>query len=385
MREFTRVLRFLIENEKQVHFQVAAVVAVGVLAFQSGCAPTALGDGPRRVAVTKTTERVILPTYADLSKMTGELSSSLDDLADQPSSADLAALREQYLAVRAPLEESRAFSFGPADERHSLTQLDQAPVDGAKLDAELAADTELTVEHVASLGANKRGLHAIEYLLYSPEQDAADAALVDAGIDGARRRQFLSALGELVSKEAHALEHAWSPDGDDYFDLLTQPGGPDSAFANVQGAVDLLLNQLVIASENAERSKLGRPLGVDGGGVDPSRQESERSGASLLELRAAVRGIHNLYRGDRERDTDESLSHLVHSRSPSADVHTLAAFEAAEQALEAIPEPFTTALEQNNKRVEAAYEAMKELRRLLATEVIGSLGGSLKFSDNDGD
>jgi hypothetical protein len=35
--------------------------------------------------------------------------------------------------------------------------------------------------------------------------------------------------------------------------------------------------------------------------------------------------------------------------------------------------------------VQAAYEAMKSLKRVFATEVLSSLGASLKFSDNDGD
>ena len=35
--------------------------------------------------------------------------------------------------------------------------------------------------------------------------------------------------------------------------------------------------------------------------------------------------------------------------------------------------------------VTAAYDAMKGLKRVLATEVLSSLGASLKFSDNDGD
>src|SRR6478735_7777142 len=111
MREFSRVLRFLIENENQVHFRLSALSLAALVAFAPGCAPSALGDGPRRVTLTKTTERVILPTYAELARTTGELSSGLTELAEQPGSADLALLREQYLAVRQPLEESRAFSF----------------------------------------------------------------------------------------------------------------------------------------------------------------------------------------------------------------------------------------------------------------------------------
>jgi predicted lipoprotein len=59
--------------------------------------------------------------------------------------------------------------------------------------------------------------------------------------------------------------------------------------------------------------------------------------------------------------------------------------DAATTAVAAIPEPFTAALNDSPETVTAAYDAMKALKRVLATEVLSSLGASLKFSDNDGD
>ena len=51
----------------------------------------------------------------------------------------------------------------------------------------------------------------------------------------------------------------------------------------------------------------------------------------------------------------------------------------------AIPVPYRSALVDQRLEVAAAHAAVKELKRILATEVIGSLGATLKFNANDGD
>ena len=100
--------------------------------------------------------------------------------------------------------------------------------------------------------------------------------------------------------------------------------------------------------------------------------------------------MHNVYLGrnvDDELDDPSlpSLSSLVRAKSPAADRAALSAFELAESSVSAIPEPLGSALEEQPSTVSEAYEAIKTLKRVLATEVLGTLGASLKFSDNEGD
>jgi predicted lipoprotein len=377
------------EIEKQFQVRAGVPAARWLLAAalsMLGCAPTPLPDGERRVALRETTEDVILPTYAELSARCTELSSLLDELAEAPRDADLSAVRGAYLATREPWEESQAFAFGPAADLHAQAGLDQSPLDIQKLDLELASDRELTFGHVRSLGANKRGLQAIEYLLF-PEDDAElEAALLGDDVAGDRRRRFLSAAGQVVAANAEQLSNAWQPEAGDYAGRFTQPGGPESVSSNVQAALDTLLNETVVLSEVVANVKLGKPLGVTTGGeVDPSLQESARSGAALRDVLANLRGMRNVYLATRDGTVGTSLSSLVHARSPTTDLHARAALADAEAAVLAIPEPLTLALQESPETVTEAYESVKSLKRVLATEVLGTLGASLKFSDNDGD
>jgi predicted lipoprotein len=350
------------------------------------CAPVGLPDGERRVALRGATEKVILPTYGELSTRSGELASLLDELASTPAGGDLVAIRRAYRDVRAPLEESAAFGFGPAVELHSEANIDQSPLDVGKLEEELASENELTLRQVRGLGANKRGLHAIEYLLF-PEDDAErEAALLADDTAGERRRRFASVAAQIVADNAEALRAAWDPEIGAYSRRFAEPGKPDSVSVNVQAGLDTLLNEAVVLSEVIANVKLGKPLGsATGGEIDVSAQESERAGASLSDIASNLRGIRNIYFGARGDDVEPNLSQLVRNKSPSADLHARAALDAAAAAVAAIPEPFTDALNDSPETVTAAYDAMKALKRVLATEVLSSLGASLKFSDNDGD
>lgn len=379
-----------IELEK--HFQVQLrprgrwLSCAGLVAWVVACAPQPLSDGERRVALQGTTERVILPTHADLRERTAELSSQLDALASDPAATDLTALRQAYLDVRAPLEEAQSFAFGPAVELDSFSELDQAPVDAAKVDAELVSERELSPTRLQALGANKRGLHAIEYLLFPADDSALEAALLADDVGGARRRQFVSSAGQLVAEAAVALDDAWQPKNGDFARRFSQPGAADSVDATVQAGLDTLLSQMVVLSELVANVKLGKPLGTaSGGDVNPAAQESGRAQASLTDMLSNLRGMRNVYLGARDDSAVTSLSSLVRAKIPSADVHALAAFADAEAALRAIPEPFDQALLDSPQRVQKAYDAVKALKRVLATEVLGTLGASLKFSDNDGD
>jgi predicted lipoprotein len=386
-------LRARFELEKHFQIQAAragglvAALAVGcVLGCALGCAPVALPDGERRVALKGATEQVILPTYQELSARSDELASLLDELVGSPATADLEATRQAYLDVREPLQEAGAFGFGPAVELHSSAALDQSPLDAAKLDAELASENELTVAQLRKLGANKRGLHAIEYLLFPADDADVEAALLAEDQSGERRRQFASSAAQIVAASAGELLSAWDPESGGFARRFSEPGGADSVSSSVQAGLDTLLNEAVVLTELIANVKLGKPLGAaTGGKIDPAAQESERAGASVTDMLASLRGIRNIYFGSREGVAEPSLATLVHAKNAAADVHARAALADAEAALLAIPEPFTDALTDSPEAAQAAYDSLKALKRVLATEVLSSLGASLKFSDNDGD
>ncbi len=378
-------LLFEFEKRFQVQLRRACWLSLvgGVLC---GCAPVPLSDGERRVALKTATEQVILPTYAELRTCTADLASRLEELSNAPGEADLSTIREAYLQARTPFEEAEAFGFGPAADLHSAAGIDQSPIDATAIDAELASDAELSLARMRGLGANKRGLHAIEYLLF-PEDDAElESALLADDVAGERRRRFASLSAAIAASNADALYRAWTAANGGYARQFAEPGGPNSVAKTVQEGLDTLLNETVVLSELVADVKLGNPLGITtGGDIDAAAQESERAGASVTDMLSNLRGVRNIYFGSRDGSVGISLSGLVRANSPRVDLHARTALADAEAALLAIPEPLTVALNDAPETVTAAYTAVKVVKRVLATEVLSTLGASLKFSENDGD
>jgi predicted lipoprotein len=102
-------------------------------------------------------------------------------------------------------------------------------------------------------------------------------------------------------------------------------------------------------------------------------------------MAASVRGIRAVYTGARDGAGAAGISALVAAQSPATDREVRGLIEGALAAIDAVPRPFRVAVVDQPAAVTAAYDAVKELKRTLGTEVLAVLGATLKFNDNDGD
>ncbi len=259
---------------------------------------------------------------------------------------------------------------------------------------QLAGTEALTPAYLATLGANKRGFHAIEVLLFGAgDGDAASVltALADA-TGGPRHRAYLTAASRLLADEAGALLEAWAPAQGGFVERVVDLGGA-SPFATIKQSTDALVNESVFLAELIADGKLGKPMGVPSGGTPvPSLIQSRPSDGAIDDMLGNLRGLRAAWTGRRagpdgtaDDDAPAGLGDLVARRSTTTAARVAREPDAAEAALAAVPRPFVTALLDGAPEVEAAWTAVRELRLTLATEVIAALGATLSFNDNDGD
>jgi predicted lipoprotein len=76
---------------------------------------------------------------------------------------------------------------------------------------------------------------------------------------------------------------------------------------------------------------------------------------------------------------------VISGESPAVDQRVRDALATAELALADVPEPLRTAIVDDPTKVEAAADAVHELRTVLTAEVASLLGVTVSLSDNDGD
>jgi predicted lipoprotein len=349
----------------------ALVALCGIVLW--GCGEEAV-PYDRNAMLTSVAERLALPAHEVLATRAQTLEAAAEAAcADGAmSEAELGEVRAAWWGARQAMELLAAFSVGPWRTAGLGAMLDRWPTNDVEIERLVGGDAALDDSLLATLGANKRGLPALEYLLWG------------AQVSG-RRCALTALLAKDVSASADALLAGWSGEGG-FARQLGQAGRVEGMYANAQEALGDLANVAVAALEMIVGTQLGKPLGLTTGGAGrPELAECFRSRRSLEVVRLNLESAWRLYAG---AEGGVGLGDMVRARSSGADGRMRAAFEAAFVALDALggsPGGLEQAVVSDRASVEAAREAIRAVLRLWKTEVIGALGVTLTFNDNDGD
>ena len=350
------------------------------LAVLDTCSPVPLGDGDRRVVARELGSEVVVPTLDEVVARTSELTSAAQQLVHSQDLLALRAVQAAWRAARVPWKQADAFGFGPASDLRLTPAMDQV-VDPPKIDALLAAATPIDEDTVTALGANVKGFHAIEHLLFG-DSETGLVLLFSVDVRAERRRSLLVEYTRNLAARAVELRVAWAGESE----LIAHPGTDNETYPTVADSIDAFVNESVFLAEFAADARLGKPSGTATGGVSqPDLVESRPSDNSLADLRDTLLGIRNVYFGSRNGMPGKGIGKLIVDSSPSTDRDVREALAASLEAVAAIPLPYEQALAAHAPEIEIALNTIKELKTILGTEVVGVLGATLKFNDNDGD
>ncbi|MGE0868556.1 MAG: imelysin family protein [Kofleriaceae bacterium] len=357
--------------------------AIAVLVLELSCSPVPLGDGERRIVARDLVSDVVEPTLDAVADRAATLGAATETLAAAPSQTTLDTAQAAWRDARDPWKQSEAFGFGPAMQMRLGVAIDQSPIDAPKIDEELAGTAVISDAYVATLGANRKGFHALEYLMFDGDDDAAVLAALTTDPLAERRKAYLVAIAHDLAHNAAVLRDAWETG---YTLQFTDPGSDNPEYPTIKSVIDTLTNESVFLAELIANAKIGKPSGTATGGVPaPQLEESGPSDNSLADMASNLRGIRAIYTGSLDGTGTRGIGQLVKQSSPVTDRAVREAIAAAIAAVEAIPRPYRMSLIEQRPEIAAAHDAVKELKRLLGTEVIAVLGATLKFNDNDGD
>ena len=340
-----------------------------------------LGDGPRRVVAGELARDVILPSYEESVAASMWLQTAAHELAADPTAETLETVQQAWRLARTPWKRTDAFRFGPTALQTLGAAIDQSPIDAAKIETEVAGTATLDAAYFDNLGANKKGFHGIEYMIFGAD-NAAVLASFTTDANASRRRVFVAGAADHLVATSGLLQAAWIAEAA----RLADPGADNADYPTIKASIDALVNETVFQVEVVADTRLGKPLGTTTGGTPrPELQESAPSDHSVEDMAATLESIRNIYYGSRDGSPGKGVGKLVADLSPAADREMRRALDAAAAAVAAIPRPFARALVDANATVLAAYTAVQDLKDALATEVIATLGATVKFNANDGD
>lgn len=323
-------------------------------------------------------ENVIAEDHAELAIRAAALRDAVDALVTVLDQEKLDDAQRAWRDAREPWQQSLVFRVGPVMDQLFDARIDQWPVDRARVESEIAGTAELTPAYVGGLGANKKGFHAIEELLFDADGgDEAVLAALTTGANADRRRTYLLAAATILASDAAALDEAWRG-----FEVRVSDIGGTGPFATVKEATDAVVNEMVFLSEYVADGRLGKPMGKANGGVPQLDQiVSLPSDGAIDDMLANLDGIEAAFEGTESG----GLGALVERASPTTARRVRNELVAAREAIAAIPRPFAASVAAQAPEVETAWQAARALRLTISTEMLAVLGATLSFNSNDGD
>jgi predicted lipoprotein len=339
------------------------VRALGVVVGLAGC-----GASPSRSEVLAELARDgIVPAYEQVAADADGLAGATTELCDDPDAAGLEAARKAMAKARSSWSYTQAAWVGPVMDRRSWAVIDW-PVEPAEIDAVVAdPQVALTDDYLGTrVGADQRGLGAVEYLLGNDQ--AALARLGDK-----RHCDYLVAAAAVISAEAAAVAGDWAEswdDGDPYVEVFTDPG---------TGSLDTVVSDTLFLLEAMTDAELGRAIGAAGEPTDPSAIVEGPAGLGVADLGQRLAGVQAVLVGD---GTQPGLSPLLGEDLTERLGQEL---DAAAAAVADIDGPLRAATIESPDQVAAARDALKAVQVTVTTEVVSRLGVTVGFSDADGD
>jgi putative iron-regulated protein len=290
------------------------------------------------------------------------LQQAIGVLLDGPSAETLAAARRAWTDARPAYLRTEAFQFyaGPVDAPGGpLPRLNAWPVDPGFIEG-IVADPSVPLNFRSLARLNQAGgpdqvttgWHAIEFLLWGEDGERPHTDFVAGVDDNDRRRDYLTAVAQLLVNDLGLLVAAWAPGANNYrasVEAMDQRNALGRAFNGMTVLVGYEI-----------------PLRRIGAGLFPANanfQQSPFSDTSASDNRAAFEGARDVY-------FRSGLDVLLAGAGPALAKEVAAAFDRADAALAALDAPYARFLappagSPERAAAEAAVRALTDLGREL--------------------
>jgi len=303
--------------------------------------------------LTSFSTNVAQATYNDLKAKASTLNDDIQSFVTAQDETKLAKLRTDWKAARQAWEQSESFLFGPVATADIDPRIDSWPINQEDLDKELAkTDEEFTEEYIDGLGANIKGFHPIEYLIFGTGGNKAATDFTETEL------KYLSGLGLNLKKLTAEAATAWDPaTASSYTTALTKAGAGSTVYPTQLAAFVEIVEAMAGICEEVADEKIGSVYDAQ----DPSLEESPYAESSLTDFKNNIIGVQNVYLGKYSAD-GTSLEDLVKKYNLALDGEIKAAINAAITSLENIDGTFGEAVSKGaNVKVQNAIDAIHVL------------------------
>jgi uncharacterized iron-regulated protein len=309
--------------------------------------------------LTNVSVDVITKTYFDLYTNATLLKTACQNLSIGDET-ELQVVKNAWTATRAPWEKSEGFLYGPVDTEGIDPAIDAWPVDVTAIDAIIASGNPITSATLDNDDA--RGFHTIEYFIWGLNGTKTAANITN------RELEYLVAAATNLQEKTLQLYNGWLQTQGNFAKNFINAGQTGSIYTSKKGALEELVEGLVIIADEVANGKIEEPLNGNSGSAKPEAEESRFSNNSKADFANNIRSIQNIYLGDYTT-TGKGLTDIVVTKNPTLDTQIKTKITEAINAIENIPGTFTTAISSNRSAVENAQTKVNELHTLLQSQL----------------
>ncbi|MEM9490006.1 MAG: imelysin family protein [Myxococcota bacterium] len=373
--------------------------------------PTPEIEFDRAAMLSNIGENVLLPVYRDFDSKADELAGAVtaycEALGDADEQSTLDTARTAWSQTMSAWQQAEMMLFGPAamdanalrERIYSWPVVSSCAVDQ---DVVLRRDDPAAYEITSRL-TNRRGLDALEYILFAdsmetscPAQSAPEGwdALTEAEKREARCAFAIDAAADLGAAAQIAVD-AWAPEAGDYLSEFANAGQPGSSFDRAQIAINVVSDAIFYSDVFVKDMKLGQPAGIVMNRCAtiqepcPDELESQFAPHTKENIQANLRGLGMLFTGAGPDNRDDGPSFEDYLRAAGADEladSMVGDIIAAESAAEAISGSLSDALTADYDSVVTAHSAVKAFTDNLKSQFLTVLGLDIPqdaATDND--
>lgn len=398
--------------ERLVSFSLlAAALTIGVSCSDDAEPAKELPAQMKRADVAKNLARsVALPQIRRCADNLAMLSQEVEAWRDDPSDELRAKAQEAWEVAYLSWQRCEVLQLGPAGtmdatvggeglrfEVYTYPQLSECFVD-----QELVTEEWRGLDSYIDLASSKRGLGALEYLLFYAGLDnqCSDQNVINS--NGTwdeiseetltqRRAEYAAFLATGAAAAAESVASAWETEGGGFVEELATAGSGSQRFSSAQQALNEFSNAMVYFEKEVKDMKLASPLGVSttsnfsdcDADACPELRESRWANLSLAAISENLAQFEELYFGAEGDGFDDLLREIGAAEvADEMEDH----LRTARVAFDAIDGALVDALVNDREDVAAFYVESQEIVSLFKTQFVNVLALELPnraAADND--
>ncbi|CAM1368365.1 imelysin family protein [Tenacibaculum xiamenense] len=309
------------------------------------------------------------PTTALFTQSIQDLNTAMVSFSNNITVQTLQELKENWKQAADAFSSIEPYNFGEVKSSNIQTSFYTWGADDNDINQYIASTNPINQESINSFPTTRRGLSAIEFLLFELSEQETINSFSDS-----RRIDYLIALGTNLVSKADAYKTLWENTRNNFI---------ENNQSGINGSINQVVNQMYALLEDIKSLKIGQPAAIEEtNSPDAELLQAEKSEYSLILIKKNIESIKALYFGN-----SNGLDDYIFSKTSTNELNNKVSttFTNIENAISELNVPLKEAISSNQTEVQRLYDKIRDLLVLMKIDIANALSVTITVTDNDGD